>query len=237
MAKDIAYYDAESGQYSKKRYPERAATYVQSFFLRRLALLTGLVCEYACARPVSLLEIGCADGVILRKLFAALPEAFSSMEGVDISPRMVEAARKLSEGLPMTFAARTENIPPRDLVIEIGVLNYVPDFEQDIARLYDSVVLGGRAIISIAGTGSLWHRLKRTGEDFAHFLPYRTYEAALRKRFAIIASEPVGLFIPYLWRLPGIARFIQPTVERMLALVAPGLFHEKVYVLVPLPNA
>jgi SAM-dependent methyltransferase len=234
MQKDTAFYDAESRQYSRKRYPEQAATYVQSFYLRRLAIVTGFTRALAKRKALSLLEIGCADGIVLRRLLEALPGGFSSLMGVDASPQMVEAARELSTGLPIEYAVRGEALAPRDLVLEVGVLNYVPNLEQELDALRAAIAPRGHAIISIAGMGSLWQRLKREGGGFAHFRSYAEYEAAIRARFSIVARRPAGLFIPHIWKAPALARVIQPAVEALVAPVPPGLFHEQLYLLAPL---
>jgi 2-polyprenyl-3-methyl-5-hydroxy-6-metoxy-1,4-benzoquinol methylase len=233
MPKDTLYYDAESVRYSRKRYPAKATTYVQAFYLRRLAIVTEFVRSLAYGQPISVLEVGCADGVILRSLYAALPKMFSSLTGVDVSERMVQTARVESAGLPIRYAVRSgTQEEPRDLVIEVGVLNYVPDFEQELLSLRAAIAPNGHALISLAGKGSLWHRLKRTGDEFADFQNYTDYETVIMKHFSIVAMAPVGLFVPYLWRVPVLARAIQPLAERAL-VAAPGLFHERIYLLTP----
>jgi SAM-dependent methyltransferase len=234
MEKDSAFYNAESERYSRKRYPKRAVDYVQAFYLRRLAIVIALVRPLVRAGRLSVLEIGCADGIVLRRLLASMPGSFSSLAGVDSAPRMIDAARELSAGLPIDFSVRECTLVPRDLVLEVGVLNYVPNLKEELAALSGAIAPGGHAIISVAGTGSLWQRLKREGGGFAHFRPYGDYEATIRAQFSILACQPVGLFIPHLWKVPAIARLVQPACETIFAPFLPEFFHERIYLLRPL---
>lgn len=235
MHKDTGFYDAESARYSARRYPAVPRTYVQSFFLRRLSLLVSLVRSLAVKRTLSVLEVGCADGIILRSLRDSLPDAFSSMLGVDISSQMVETARALNGDRPIRYVLRGEGQTRTfNLVIEVGVLNYIADLDGELSSLRAAVAPEGRAIVSLAGAGSLWHRLKSEDAGLAHCESYRHYEALLKERFDIIATRPVGLFVPHLWKVSALGRALQPLLEWLFAPLVPAWFHEKLYVLRPL---
>ncbi len=233
--KDTAFYDKASDTYSGIRYPEKSTDYNHFFFKRRLdvtvAALKGIISDMKPRHP-SLLEVGCADGVVLRRVSDVFGNAISTYAGVDISPKMIESAKAKNAGVPLTFSVRDpkECFAAADIVIEIGVLNYA-DFDREMGCAEQALPVDGRYICSVAGRGSLWDRLVRVDKGFGNFLTYREYENKIRQRFDIVSIHSVGLRLPIVWRAPVIARLIQPVVEACLALLAPNSFHEKVYVL------
>jgi len=235
--KDTAFYDKESSVYSARRYPQRSSDYTHFFFKRRLALTLGLLGRLIpnMGSP-KLLEVGCADGIVLRMIYDRFRERISLYEGVDISPKMIEEARKKNEGSPMSFSVRRSNgaftdkkDARYDLIVEIGVLNYA-GFDADMKCAEEALSKDGYYICSIAGRGSLWDRQVKADKGFGNFLSYKEYERKIKARFEIVTVKPVGLRVPFIWRLPLAARIIQPIVE---ALFMPftGLYHEKVYLL------
>ena len=233
MQKDTRYYDKESSQYSGKRYPAHPSTYVQSFYLRRLKLLLSLVGKTMRGVGLRLIEIGCADGVVTRALYDRFSGVFSDVAGVDISPKMIGAAKAQAGGRDISFGLRDTYtfIGQYDLVVEVGVINYADDREE--LRFARRIVGdGGYYLCSIAGTSSLWNRLKPDEDKgFNNFRSYAEYEAEIREHFTILTSVPVGLFIPHIWKVPALARIVQPLVESLLAPLFPNLFHEKLYLL------
>ena len=234
--KDTHYYDKESSQYSGKRYPAHPSTYVQSFYLRRLKLVLSLVGKTVRGGGLRLIEIGCADGVVTRALYDRFSDVFSDIAGVDISPKMIEEAkaqageRRISFGLRDTYTF----IGKYDLVVEVGVINYA-DEEEELRFARRITGDRGYYLCSIAGTSSLWNRLKPDEDKgFNNFRSYAEYEAAIREHFTILASVPVGLFTPHIWKVPALARIVQPLCESVLSPFFPNLFHEKLYLLKPL---
>ncbi len=234
--RDTAYYDAESKQYSSKRYPEVPSSYIQSFYLRRLAIARSIIAETIHGSGLSLVEIGCADGVVTNALYDTFSDVFSGIAGVDISAGMIEVAQAHKGNRNITFGLRDTYAfaPKYDLIVEVGVINYA-DENEEISFARKIIADTGFYLCSIAGTDSLQSRLKRDErKGFDNFHSYAVYEAKLRERFEIVKIAPVGLFIPYLWRLPALARIIQPIAETIMAPIAPSLFHEKLYLLKPL---
>lgn len=233
--RDTPYYDAESVQYSSKRYPQVPSSYIHFFYLRRLAIVTSLIRKTMHGSNLKLIEIGCADGVVTYALADTFAKFFSDISGVDISPKMIEAAnahkgsRKIEFGLRPTYQFRK----PYDLVVEVGVINYA-DAGEEIRSARDLTGENGYYLCSIAGADSLKNRLKHDEEKgFNNFLTYREYEAKLRERFTIEQAIPVGLFIPHIWKVPALARVIQPLCEAISAPFFPNLYLEKVYLLKP----
>lgn len=231
MKKDTNFYDAESSKYSAKRYPKVAQNRIQHFFKSRLSIILCELQRYL--RPNStLLEIGCADGIIIRSIYDKFSGMLVSAEGVDISPGMIEVARSLLGDRKISFALRNE-LEQRsfDYVIEVGVVNYA-DFEEEMSHVCEILSPDGIYICSLAGTDSLSQKLNPAAQEgFRNFLSYSEYEKGLQQHFEIVAAKPVGLFIPYIWAIPAAARLIQPLMEKILSLISPNLFLEKVYVL------
>ncbi len=231
MIKDPAFYNKESVQYFAKRYPAVATNYIQFFFKRRLGqTLSQMRGLFGRSNGLSLLEIGCADGVVMRDIQKKLPAVFSSMTGIDTAKDMIVAATSLDNSHKMKFYIRGEEpMQTYDAVVEIGVANYA-DFDTELLYARDHLKAKQVYILSIAGKGSLNARLGG-GVGYNNFLSYSEYQNKIRAQFDIKKTIPVGLYIPFIWRVPFIARFIQPIAEIILSRIAPNLFHEKIYIL------
>jgi SAM-dependent methyltransferase len=229
--RDTDFYNLESTQYSHKRYPKVANSYLQFFFIRRLAITKEYVRRVAGERKnLSLLEVGCADGVITRALAAAFPQNFIKLCGIDIAPAMIEAARKFNSDPRVGFMLRDQyKGDPVDVVVETGVVNY-GSFDEEIAFAAKHLKPGDHYILSVAGNNSVYARLKYdTG--LKDFRPYRVYAELIDKEFEVVSETGVGLFIPYLWRIPALARPLQTFFDWLLGPLWPGLCHEKMYML------
>lgn len=229
--RDTIYYDRESTRYSDKRYPRIPTTYIQYFYLRRLDIVKRYLQRSAQA-PATLLEIGCADGVVIRALAAAFPGMYSHIVGVDIAEEMIRQASSRNTSPDIRFCLRDELSASEqfDVVIEIGVVNYA-SVEEELHAAQAYTRAGGRFILSVAGTDSLRNRIK--GEDgFNDFRAYHIYEDMIKEDFIVESVEGCGIFVPYLWRLPSLARVVQPALEWLAnALGARWLCHEQVYLL------
>ncbi len=229
--KDTDFYNQESAHYSEKRYPKVAQSYTQYFFNRRLAITKAFFKKsIKSGTTYSLLELGCADGIVVRELAKDFPDAFSKLVGIDISPGMIEEARRHNSLSNATFMLRSEYAgEPVDIVNETGVINYA-GFDTDIAFAHNNLKEGGHYILSVAGTGSLRNSLKPEA-DFADFRSYKEYEALLRQKFTVLKVAGCGVFIPLIWRLPAIARVVHAVLEPLVGALMPGLCHEKLYLL------
>lgn len=233
--RDTKFYNDESTKYSLKRYPNRAFDYTHAFYLRRLDIVKRMlkdVLDFA-SHP-SLLEVGCADGVVIRRVHDQFGTDFSSYRAIDISPNMIEAARTEHASAGIAFDVRNPaecfGDTQEGVILEVGVLNYT-DLAHELSCASQTLKDGGYYIISIAGRGSLWDRRRRSDTGFKHFMTYKEYEAELENHFEILASSGVGLFIRGIWKVPVLARPIQVVAESFMNLFAKKLFHEKVYLL------
>jgi len=235
MLKDTEFYNAVSSSYSLSRYPADPQSYTQFFFKKRLSVMIDFLrcSQEFMGTGFSVLEIGCADGIVLRKLHDFFRGKFSEYIGIDISPKMVEVAVREHSDAPILFKTRETyaDTKKHDLVIEVGVLNYVSSVEHEYKYVHRILKDTGVYICSLAGTNSLWNRSKSGDKGYSNFLSYEEYQRLLQKYFTIEKEIPVGLFVPLLWRVPLLARIVQPVIEVILKPIAPDLFHEKVYIL------
>ena len=234
VRKDTEFYDKESSLYSIRRYPERNTDYNHFFFKHRLDITLDILKKLIPSmKSPKLLEVGCADGIVLRRIYDQFNGSISSYVGIDIAPKMIEAAQNKNKNTPLQFSVRNSNDrfdgKIYDLIVEIGVLNYA-DFATDMKCANDSLMQEGYYIASIAGRNSLWDRLVRVDKGFGNFLTYSEYEYMIREHFEIVDVKSVGLKVPYIWRVPMIANLIQPAAEMLLSPFK-NLFHEKIYVL------
>ncbi|MES2314817.1 MAG: class I SAM-dependent methyltransferase [Patescibacteria group bacterium] len=231
MIKDPAFYNKESAQYSAKRYPVVATNYIQFFFKKRLSLtLSHLRSLFGKSNGLNLLEVGCADGVVLRDIQKKLPAVFSGMTGIDTAKDMIVAAASLDSTHKMKFYVRGEEpVQTYDTIVEIGVANYA-DFDTELVYASEHLKVGGAYILSIAGNDSLNARLGG-GVGYNNFLSYAEYQKKIRAVFDIKKIIPVGFHVPFIWRVPFIARCIQPIVELIFLHTLPRLAHEKIFFL------
>jgi SAM-dependent methyltransferase len=228
--KDTLFYNKESAQYSDKRYPRVAHSYTQFFFKRRLRLTkaflrAGLAKMHA---PLTLLEVGCADGIVVREIQKDFPQTFAHIAATDISPGMIDEARKKNMSSTTEFFVRDQyRGEPVDVVIETGVINYA-HFETELDDAYTQLKPGGIFIFSIAGTESLINRLKPL-TDFNDFRTYTEYDRITREKFIVHQVHGCGFFVPYLWWVPVVARLVQGVIDPFAGFFLPNLCHEKLY--------
>ncbi len=228
------YYDEEAKVYSQKRYPEVTTNYIQFLFTHRRNLVLSMlgVVKQETVPPRSLLEIGCADGVLLRAVEEKYPGMFAEMLGTDISAPMIETAQVLTHSSHIRYAMRDE-IPPRGeytCEMEIGVGAVSSDMENEFARAAAQLVPGGLFLCVVAGRDSLATRWGMTAAAREKLFPYPVYETEMRKSFTIVRAKSYGLHVPLLWRVPFVGRVLQPVAE-LFGRCFPALCHERLYLL------
>jgi SAM-dependent methyltransferase len=234
--KDTNFYNAESVVYSQKRYPEKTIDYIHYFFKKRLAIVLDLIEETSIQRrDLRLLEIGCADGVVIRKIEEKFGDRFSEVQGIDLSPQMIEMARKNNPvDVKIKFAVRKSDDNPGadfDIIVEVGVINYT-DFLPELEFVQKKLNPNGSYILSIAGRDALKEKLGRTNIKASNnLLNYADYEKMIIEHFDIAKVVPCGFWLPGLWKIPALARIIQPVLDPVLSVLLPNFFHEKVFLL------
>jgi hypothetical protein len=228
------YYDEEASVYSLKRYPTVAANYVQFLFTHRrevmFALLTKVIADTK--PPRTLLEIGTADGVLLRSIAKRLPDAFEKLLGTDLSHEMVAAAQELTRNPHISYMQRDSLDAGGNFtcVMEIGVGALAIDMDNELSRAAAHLAHGGYFICAYAGNGSIATRWGSTAANISQLSAYQVYEAAMRKHFTIEKKVPYGIYVPLLWKVPAAARALQPVAE-VLGRLFPSLAHEQLYLL------
>ena len=229
----VQFYNSESTVYSQKRYEGRVLTYVQYFFRRRCNLLFRILDRVISdQKGLTLIDIGCADGIVTRKIDERFPGTFSLLTGVDISPLMIEKARRLEYDSRISFFLK-DTTPDMFYDIALG-LGYVSGaiLENEIMFAKKHLVYQGYYICSLTAKNSLHARFKLKNAPYrADYRSYDEYRSMLLAHFDILAEIPYGLFIPKLWALPVIGRLLQPFFEIICAHIVPNLFHEKIYLL------
>ena len=182
-------------------------------------------------KNASVLEIGCADGVLIKSLLERWPNVFGSLIGVDISPMMIEEAIRTTKDSRVKYFLRgVEPGEKNDLVIELGV--HSQNFDAEINSVSEKLKESGYFIYCVAGRSSLHARFKLLGVSYVNdYMSYAEYEKIIKKYFDVLSSEPYGLFIPKLWAFPRFAMVVQPILEKLFRNMFSNLFHEKIYLL------
>ncbi len=234
--KDTNFYDAESAKYSSKRYPVKTTDYIHYFFKKRLMVVLELLEKNVIKQDnLKLLEVGCADGVVIEKIEEKFNDKFNEMQGIDLSPQMIESAKKNSTGnSKIKYSVRDDdsNFENKfDIIIEVGVANYT-DFLTELKFAQKNLRADGYFILSIAGSGALAVKLGKTQKEaFNNLLKYQDYEKMIAEYFDIIKIIPCGFWLPKLWKLQNLAKIMQPVLDYIFSFLLPDFFHEKVYLL------
>jgi 2-polyprenyl-3-methyl-5-hydroxy-6-metoxy-1,4-benzoquinol methylase len=93
---------------------------------------------FAAAKPKSLLDVGCGEGVLVHKWAQALGEA--RVVGIDLEEPSIQAGWEQRQARNLEYRVmRAENLPfsdgEFDLVTAIEVLEHVPDPEHTLAEM------------------------------------------------------------------------------------------------------
>ncbi len=228
----VEFYNKESGNYSDKRYYGPLVTYFQFLFRRRLSICLEFLERITAQRHgLRLLEIGCADGVVLRKIHDHFPGVFERMVGIDIAAEMIVEAQRRNAGRNTSYYVRGEEPSELvDIVLELGVHPF--DLKGEIELVALRLKSGGHFIYSLSTRDSLHARIKLKDKDYyGDYCSYVEYENAMEKHFTIVRKIPYGLFIPKLWSIPMLARIFQPILESATRSLVPNLYHEQIYIL------
>ena len=126
-------------------------------FVRRMALLDRVLREQN-LRGGSVLDLGCGSGQV--SLLAASLGA--RVHAIDIAPRMLQIARAAAGRAGLAESLTFEEgdvasavLPPADLVLLVGVIEYYRDFAPIVAR----AAAAARRTLVIAHTRRVLHRM------------------------------------------------------------------------------
>ncbi len=230
---DTSFYDKESGNYSEKRYLTVPNTYNKFFFQRRLKLLINKIDKYINNKSdLVIIEDGCADGFVIRTLVSKFKKNISKAIGVDISPLMIDKAKKSELENLLSFSVKDElnKDIKANILLAIGFVS--PGiFEEEFDFIKSHTDNNSLIILSLVSNNSLFAKLKlKNMEILKDYWDYKSYENLLKNDFEILDSISYGLFVPKLWSLPRIAMLLQPIFEIIFGIF-PNLFHERFYFL------
>lgn len=116
--------------------------------------------------PTSVLDVGCGTGLMLSQLEKAYPNIH--LTGVDISPKMLEAAHAKTKNAKyinkdMNDPVTLGSLPQSDCVISLSVQHHMPDTDAYLKILRDlcapngTVYLSGFAIDGVIMTAAHWY--------------------------------------------------------------------------------
>ena len=138
--------------------------------------LGGPVVELLAPKPGErILDLGCGDGVLTRKL----AELGCELVGVDSSPAQVEAARQLGLDARVMSAEALPFHEEFDAVFSNAVLHWIQNADAMIAAVHRALRPSGRFVAECGGSGcvdkvrtALVHALDRRGIDGESRVPW-----------------------------------------------------------------
>jgi len=197
---NVLYHDWEASTYDEKwsiSYDERCTTYARDRFV---AIAGTRGWPYASA-----LELGCGTGFFLLNLVQAGVIERDGGAVTDISPGMVDVARRNARGLGFEVDGRVadaESLPyddaSFDLVVGHAVLHHIPDVELALREVVRVLKPGGRFVFAGEPT--------RYGDVIARRLSHATW----------LLTRAAG-------RLPGLGGWVKSAEELQASSAAAAL--------------
>ena len=156
--------------------------------------------------PLRILDVGCGDGVITKRLRDRFPEA--EIEGLDIDGVRLDRARAYSQGV--TFRQGDVNSLPYDecifgIVLCHHVLEHVVDDTQVIKECHRVLVPGGLLILGIPHEGGIIGKILRRmhsklyaeGEHINFYTISGMRKLILEQGFISVKYDKFGFLFPY----------------------------------------
>jgi SAM-dependent methyltransferase len=154
---------------------------------REYAPFMAEVLDYTATRGLSVLDVGCGQGIDLCEYGLA----GANVTGIDLTPVHVELARRNLDVLSLdgtVVEGDAENLPfpdeSFDRVSSNGVLHHTPDVALALREIYRVLRPGGRAIIVVYNrdSGHYWiEQVLRFGVFYGHLLQEHTMSNVLSR--------------------------------------------------------
>ncbi|MDD4170144.1 MAG: methyltransferase domain-containing protein [Desulfotomaculaceae bacterium] len=116
---------------------------------------TRIIAELSITGSETILDLGCGDGILTKKLANLVPEG--KVLGIDASKGMIETAKEL-EGYNLSFAVQDINDLPFsnefDLIFSNAALHWVKNHEMLLHNCYRALKSGGVIRFNFAGDGN-----------------------------------------------------------------------------------
>jgi trans-aconitate methyltransferase len=169
--------------------------------------LSGIIDE---SREYRLLDMGCGTGQLIRDIRSAFPKARLDCVGVDISPRMIEAASANNPHTRFILGSidDAEGAGDFDIIVCTHSLPYYRKQKQALGKLSAMLKPGGHLLLAQASVNSLYDAL-------AMFLVKYTTGRARYPSIATIKQMAAAYFsclnyqvIREKWYMPTIALFV-----------------------------
>lgn len=229
----VDFYDKESSVYTTKRYPKVTQSYIQYLFKKRMSLFLDMLDGALSVLPEhpTMLEIGCADGIVFKAIEEKFPGKFKKLVGIDVSPQMITEAEKNNNNNRAKFYMR-DDLPEEkfDVVIELGVHPF--NLDTELSYVIEHLNSNSFFFYSVVSSDSFYLKIKHSDAYYIKdYRRYEEYESVFLKYFSVKTSALYGFFIPKLWAWPVLARKVQPVFDDLFWHFVPNLFHEKIYAL------
>lgn len=155
-----SHFDDRAKRYAEKYAAERPRHLYEHEKRERASWAGEWISRFAQQRPVaSCLDVGCGDGRLLRSVLAA-HERWTGT-GIDVSPGMIETARRHAEPASAVHRAAwsvgslDDCQQMADVVVSLGVIGYQADQPAFLTQLASRVLPGGLLILSVANGRSV----------------------------------------------------------------------------------
>lgn len=198
-----------------------------------------LLARVAAVEPRRVVDLGCGPGTLTRTLLDRWPRA--TIEGVDSSAEMVDAARVHAAAGRLTFTVgdlrHWESDEPVDVLVSNATLQWVPGHLDLLERLAGQVTAGGWLAFQVPGNfaapaHALLDELRRSARWAAAVGPGRVAEAEVAEprdyleRLVALGARVDAWETTYLHLLSGedaVLRWMEGTALRpVLSVLTPG---------------
>ncbi len=180
-----------------------------------LAMLEDILAD-ARTYPLAALDLGCGPGGLL----AGIDASRLTVHGVDLSPEMIETARRTYRDHDYRVADATD-LPyadsSMDVVFSTGVLEYIPEPERVLAEVLRILRPGGSFVVSFPNLQSIMRSLSRMEVGVERF----TWRALRRLRGRSLEGDPAPHYRHKQWR----PQHVRHLLERAGFTIQRRVFH------------